>query len=135
MKTKLTLVVLLFLALASESFAFKIIITGGGSSNKYHYVYVDDNTLKCTGRGSNCCPISFCTSQARSTGNWFNSEDVVNYVFNKVSEGYTSGEGVYNDELPVSWKQDDDGNLEIDIDEMGSRVPKDINHLPCENGN
>jgi hypothetical protein len=125
MKTKIIFSLLFLAFIANEVSAFTIIIAGGTRRHKFDYVRLDDNICKCTGRGSNECPIKFGGAAVDMTGNPHSLNDITEYVLKQVDNGSKAGTLQYDNVLPVSWKMIDDENIQIDIDDNGIKdLPK-----------
>jgi hypothetical protein len=116
MKKKLLLSFILMSLFVYNASAYKIIISGGGKKNRFHYIELADDHCYCRGAGNNECPVSFRKPSLFGVKTWFTMNEVVEYVKAQVLQGNTTGETVYGNELPVKWVASGDDNLEIDID-------------------
>jgi hypothetical protein len=116
MKNKIILTLILISSLAYNASAYKIIIAGGGPNRLYNYIEIDEKHCTCRGNGHNPCPVNFGSMQGQTMSTWVPMDKITDYVYSQVKEGNTSGETIFEDDLPVKWNVTDKETIEIEID-------------------
>ena len=126
MKTKIILTVLLIASIQFEASAFKIILSGGGKDNTYYSVELTSAHCFCRGVGNNICPIKFATVEGMTQTNWHPLKNVTEFVLSQIKKGITSGDMIFENDLPISWKVSSDKTIFIDVDESGYKKTTQI---------
>ncbi len=116
MKKRIFATLLLLASIAFESSAYTILISGGGKNQRFYRIFISDKTAQCTGNGNNKCFLLEGTISTPTKTIKHNIQNVVDFVFSQVNNGNVNGEETFENDLPVSWKSERDGNVEINIE-------------------
>ena len=118
MKLKIIFTILIALFALNDASAITLIVGGCTKTLKYSIVKIDNNGhIICLGLGSYDCLSSSIGVEGASKV-VYPLDDVVCLCTDKVAKRELSGAGMYNNDLPYSWKVLNNNAIQIEVKEV-----------------
>ncbi len=118
MKLKIIFSIIIAALMFNNASAITLIVGGCTKTLKYSVVTIDNNrNIVCLGLGSLDCPSSSIGVEGVSKI-IYSLDDIVCLCTDKVAKKELSGTGLYNNDLPYSWKVLKNNAVQIEVNEV-----------------